>query len=84
MVFAWKDIANHEARNALESLMYNIGLEALGERGQVVLFDGRKHETEDPIDANQPVFVVDPGWQLTNSRGVYLICKTRVKKQGTE
>ena len=82
MVIAWEDAEGKEAKQALENVMHNLGLEAIGERDQVVPFDGRTHNADDPVEAGQPVVVIDPGWRLSNSRGVYLISKTRVKIEG--
>jgi hypothetical protein len=81
LVFAWQD-ARDQTKSALENVMYNLGLEAVGERGQVARFDGREHETDEVVEQGQPVTILHPGWRLSNSRGVYLISKARVTKEG--
>jgi hypothetical protein len=83
LVFAWQD-ADATTKEALENVMYNVGLEAVGERGQVLPFDGRIHDTDEEVLADTSVVVTEPGWRLANSRGVYLITKARVTRMGAE
>jgi hypothetical protein len=80
LVFAWQD-ADAQTKQALENVMFNLGLEPLGERGQDVDFDGRLHDTDDVVEVGERVVVTEPGWRYANPRGVYLICKTKVKRK---
>ena len=64
--------------------MYNVGLEPVGERGQMLPFNGTMHDTEEEVAAEDSVVVKEPGWRLSNSRGTYLITKARVVKAGAE
>lgn len=82
LVFAWKDASTPEAKELLEGVMFNLGVEQLGERGQQIPFDQTTQEVEELVERGELVEVVEPGWRLSNSRGVYLISKTQVRKIG--
>lgn len=81
LVFAWKDATSPEAKELLAAVMYNSGLEQLGEKGALIPFDQTTQEIDELVDRGDMVEVVEPGWRLSNSRGVYLISKTQVRKK---
>jgi hypothetical protein len=78
LVYAWQDAEGTEARDSLERVMLNAGLEAIGEPGQQLPFDGRLHVSDDPVEAGQNVLVSRPGWRLHSPRGAYLIARASV------
>jgi hypothetical protein len=80
LVYAWKDADTQETQDALARVLFNVGVERLGEVGQRVEFDGRWQHTEDALFPGNPAEVVKPGWRLVNQRGSFLIARARVKK----
>jgi hypothetical protein len=84
LVFAWQDTTTPAAREALERVMLNSGLEPVGSVGQAVTFDGREHQTEGDLLPGQPAVVVEPGWRYRSPRGVLLIAQAVVAAPGAE
>lgn len=78
LVIAWKDAGNPEAKELFETVMFNLGIEQLGERGKIIPFDQTTQIVDEPLDRGEPVEVLEPGWRLTSPRGSYLISRTKV------
>jgi len=79
LVYAWQDAATSEARELIEDTLYSLGLDPVGTPGEVVDFDGRFQHTPATLKPGQKVEVLQPGWELRNSRGAHLIAKARVQ-----
>jgi hypothetical protein len=79
LVNAWREVSSPEARQQLEDVLFNIGVEQLGERGEQIPFDNSIHQVDRPVEHDALVEVVEPGWRLTNQRGSYLISPTQVR-----
>jgi hypothetical protein len=78
-VFAWQDAPTPEARASLERALFNVGGRKVGEPGEIVVFDGSIHRTEDDLIPGEPAQISEPGWQLVGRRGTFLIAPTRVR-----
>jgi hypothetical protein len=80
LALAWEDTTQPEAREALERVMFNAGLEQIGEVGEVVPFDAGRHKADAGNGAlpSQPVRIVEPGWQFRSPRGILPIVLPRV------
>lgn len=78
LALVWEDTP--EARETLERVMFNSGLEQVGEVGEVLRFDAgqQKLVSGSGILPNHPVKVVEPGWKFESPRGVLLIVKPKV------
>lgn len=84
LIFAWQDATDPEVRAALEPVMFNAGLEMVGEAGETVEFDGRQHLAQDSLEPGDRAVVCEPGWRLVNSRGNYLIVRASVKQPSSQ
>ena len=80
LVFAWQDAPSPEVQAGLERALFNVGVEPIGQRGDIVEFDGITQHTEDDVLQGDIVEIVLPGWQLVNRRGKSLIARARVNK----
>jgi hypothetical protein len=73
LVLSWREAETAEAREPLERAMQNLGLEPIGEPGQVVDYDSVSHAVspESPIVARpgDRVKVQLPGWLFQDQRG---------------
>jgi hypothetical protein len=79
LVYTWQDAVSTETQDALARVLFNVGVERIGEAGERVEFDGRWHHTDEELQPGDPAEVVRPGWRLVNQRGSYLIARARVK-----
>lgn len=80
LVYGWREAETQETSEALARVLFNVGVERLGEPGQQVSFDGRWQHSEDELNADDQVEIIRPGWRLVNSRGTYLITRAVVRK----
>jgi hypothetical protein len=79
---AW-DSKKHEARDYLESAMWNIsGLRLIGEPDQQVAYNGREHDSLPGVGAGDPVRIVRPGWALDEPAGSFVVLKAVIAQQG--
>lgn len=79
LVYAWQDASSGEARELIEDTLHSLGLNPVGSLGEVVDFDGRFQHTDATLKPGQKVEILQPGWELRNSRGAHLIAKARVQ-----
>jgi hypothetical protein len=80
LVYAVVDASSQETRDALTRVLFNAGVEYIGEPGERVEFDARWQDTEDDLYPGDAAEVVKPGWRLVNQRGTDLLAKAKVKK----
>ena len=80
LVFAWQDAHNRDAKSALERVMFNIGISAVGQAGEKLEFDGRWQQATDEVLPRQTVVIIEQGWRLVNARGDYLIARAKVAR----
>ncbi len=81
LVFAWQDApADSDERAALERVMHNTGLEAVGELGDVVKFTAVDHATEDELNPGDEASITEPGWLYRSRRGELLVAPAKVRK----
>jgi hypothetical protein len=77
---AW-DANKHEARDYLESALWNIsGLRLLGEPNQRVAYNGREHDSVPGVGPGDPVRIVRSGWALEETAGEYVVLKAVIEK----
>jgi hypothetical protein len=80
LVFAWQDASSSEVQAGLERALFNVGVERVGDLGEIVEFNGTWHHSADDVENGEPVEIKIPGWQLVNRRGKYLIARAKVAK----
>jgi hypothetical protein len=80
LALTWQDTPEPEARQALERVMFNTGLEQVGEVGDVVAFDASQHDVESALELfpGQSAEVVEAGWEFTSHRGTLRLVRPRV------
>ncbi len=77
---AW-DAKKDEGRDYLETAIWNIrGMKMIGEVGVKVAFDGRRHESDEPVFTDGAAKVVRPGWLLQVDDEEYVALKAAVEK----
>jgi hypothetical protein len=75
---AW-DAQKHEAREYLESAIWNIsGVRLIGEPNQQVAYNGRDHESVVGVGPGDSVRIVRSGWALEEPAGEYVVLKAVV------
>jgi hypothetical protein len=78
LALVWEDTP--EAREAMERVMFNSGLEQVGEPDEVLSFDASQQKlvSGSGVLPGHQVKVTEPGWRFESPRGVLLIVKPKV------
>lgn len=78
LALVWEDTP--EAREAMERVMFNSGLEQVGEPDEVLSFDASQQKlvSGSGVLPGHQVKVTEPGWKFESPRGVLLIVKPKV------
>lgn len=82
LVLAWRDVGPGAVREGLERALINVGIEPIGEPGEVVSFDGALHDSDEDLISGDAVEVTEPGWRFRNARGEFLLARARVVRAG--
>lgn len=82
LVYAWRDHPDATTRGALARVMESIGMKRLHAAGDVVPFDGLRHQGGDAWPG-EPVQVVEPGWVMPGDVGDRVMEPAKVQAPGT-
>ena len=79
-VFAWQDATLPVVRDAIERILFNVGVSKVGECGERLAFNGAIHRTADDVIPGEMIEIESPGWELQTRRGIFMLSSAMVRK----
>jgi len=75
IAYRWEQAKSEETRLALGDALINMDVQSIGEAGEVVPFDGKKHLAKPAAFRGDQVRIERPGWYFPSDKGGAVLCK---------